>query len=73
MCERHNQFLTNMLHKIHDDVNCDYNVALAWPASEKNVLINHYGFSQAQLVLGRASNLPGTINKYLPALPDFIS
>ena len=31
-------------------------------------MINHNGFSSAQLVFGKASNLPSTINDYLPAL-----
>ena len=68
LCERHNQFLTNMLDKIRDDVKCDYDVALALAVSAKNALINHNGFSPAQLVFGKASNLPTTIKDYLPAL-----
>ena len=30
LCERHNQFLTNMFDKICDNVKCDCDVALAW-------------------------------------------
>ena len=64
LCERHDQVLTNTLDKIRDDVNCDYDVALAWTVSVKNVLINHNGFSPAQLVFGKASNLLSTINDH---------
>ena len=39
LCERHNQFLTNMLSKICDDVKGNYDVALAWAVSAKDVLI----------------------------------
>ena len=62
LCERHNQFLTNMLDKIHSDVKCDYDIALAWAVSAKNALINHNGFSPAQLVFGRNCNLPNAVN-----------
>ena len=72
LCKQHNQFLTNMLRKICDDVKCNYDVALAWVASAKNVLINHNGFSPTQLVFGKASNLPSTINKHLPVLESTI-
>ena len=69
LCKPHNQFLTNMLDKVCDDIKCDYDVALAWA---KNALINHNGFSPAQLVFGKASNLPSTINDHLPALKSTI-
>ena len=38
--------------------------------SAKNVLINHNDFSPAQLVFGKASNLPSTINDHLPAFTN---
>ena len=72
LCKHHNQFLTNMSGKICDDVKCDYDVALAWAVSAKNALINHNGFRPAQLVFGKASNLPSTINDHLPALESAI-
>ena len=70
--KHHNQFLTNMLGKIRDDVKCDYDIALAWAVSAKNALINQNDFSLAQLVFGKASNLPSTINNHLPALESAI-
>ena len=72
LCERHNQFLTNMLDKICDDVKYDYDVAIACVVSARNALINHNGFSPAQLVFGKASNLPGTNKNHLPALASTI-
>ena len=72
LCKQHNHFLTNMLDKIHDDVKCDYDVALAWAVNAKNALINHNGFCPAQLVFGKASNLPSTINDHLPAVESII-
>ena len=47
-----------------------FDTALALAVSAKNTLINHNGFSPAQLVFGRNSNLPNTINDllHLPAL-----
>ena len=38
--------------------------------SAKNVLINHNDFSPAQLVFGKASNLPSTINDHLSAFTN---
>ena len=49
LCERHNQTLTNMLNKIRDDVKCNNDTVLAWAVSAKNNLMNHNGFSHAQL------------------------
>ena len=72
LCERHNQFLTNMLDKICDDVKCDYDVAIACVVSAKNALINHNGFSPAQLVFEKASILSSTNKNHLPALASTI-
>ena len=47
-------------------------VALAWTVSAENALINHNGFSPAQLAFGKASYLPSTINDDLPALESTI-
>ena len=62
----------NMLDKIRDDVKCHYDVALAWAVSVKNVLVNQNGFISVQLVFGKASNLPSTINSHLPAFESTI-
>ena len=61
-----------MLDKICDDVKCDYDVTLVWTVSARNALINHNGFSPAELVFGKASDLPSTINDHLPALESTI-
>ena len=52
-----------------------FDTALALAVSAKNTLINHNGFSPAQLVFGRNSNLPNTINDllHLPALKTPVS
>ena len=68
LCKLHNQFITTILDKIHDDVKCDYDVALAWAVIGKNALNNHNGFSPGQLVFGKASNLSSTFNDHLPGL-----
>ena len=57
-----------MLNKIRDDVKCDYDTPLAWAVSAKNNLMNHNGFSPAQLFFGRNCNLPRILNNNLPAL-----
>lgn len=71
VCERHNQILTNIMLKIKDDVkSCNWHTALAWALSAKNSLLNSHGFSPAQLVFGRNTNLPSALNNKLPALED---
>ena len=57
-----------MLHKVYDDVKCDYVTPLAWAINTKNSLTNDNGFSPSQLVFGRNCNLPNTTNDILPAL-----
>ena len=47
LCERHSQFLTNMLDKILDNAKCDYDTALAWAVSAKNALINQLSPNKA--------------------------
>ena len=67
-CERHNQFITNMLHKICDDKKCSYETALAWAINAKNGLINNNRFSPGQLLFGHYCNLPNTLVNHIPAL-----
>ena len=67
-CERHNQFITNMLHKIRDDTKCCYKTALAWAINSKNGLIKNNGFSPAQLVFGCNYNLSNILVDHLLAL-----
>ena len=47
-----------MLDKIRDDSKCNYGFALAWAVSAKYALINHNGFSPAQLVFGKLTIYP---------------
>ena len=58
--DRHNQFITNMLHKIRDDTKCSYETGLAWAINSR--------FSSAQLVFGCNCNLPNTLVNHFPAL-----
>ena len=52
-----------MLCKIHDGMNCDYNVASEWVVSVKSSLINHNGSNPNQLVFEKnANNLKGRGN-----------
>ena len=70
--ERQNQTLTNILLKLKEDVNCDWETALAWAVSAKNSMINNNGFSPAQLVFANLmlilANIPSKFTAKLPAL-----
>ena len=66
--ERHNQMLTTMAQKIRTDMQCDWKTAVAWAVCAKNHLINHNGYSPAQLVFGESGLFPSIINDGLPAL-----
>ncbi len=67
-CERHNQFLTEMVEKIKDDVNCSWDTAVLWAVCAKNNLFNNHGFTPAQLVFGSNGNFPSVLTDGLPAL-----
>ena len=67
VCERHNQTLTTILLKIKDDIECEFETALAWAVSAKNSLSSNSGFSPAQLVFSRNTSLPNFIRNILPA------
>ena len=45
LIERHNQVLGNMLDRILGDLNCNFQIALAWCVNAKNSLQNVHGFS----------------------------
>lgn len=68
ICERHNAILSDILHKVRKDTDCDWETGLAWSVSAKNSLVNHNGFSPQQIMFGRQPNLPSVMNDKLPAL-----
>ena len=70
LCERQNQILTQMIHKVKDEQKCTWETALAWSVSAKNQLINNKGFSPAQLVYGQNGNFPSVSNSTLPGFED---
>ena len=72
-CERHNQFLTEMVVKIKDDVNCSWDTAVCWAVCAKNNLFNNHGFTPAQLVLGSNGKFPSVLTDDLPALDSNIN
>ena len=71
LCERHNQILTRMMELIMHDLNCTYDVALAWAVCAKNTMINVHGFSSAQLVFGKNATFASTVTSGLPGLESF--
>ena len=67
ICERGNSSIGELTVKVLEDVDCSPEVALQWAVNARNTLINIYGFSPQQLVLGRNSSLePFEVN--LPSL-----
>ena len=70
LVERHNQVLGNMLDRVLNDMNCPFDIALAWCVNAKNSLQNVHGFSPYQLVFGNNPVLPGPFTNRPPALED---
>ena len=68
LMERHNETLTEILHKVKADKHCDWETALYWALMAKNSLNNVHGYSSYQLVYGRNPNVPGVLTDKLPAL-----
>ena len=68
LLERHNQTLTNIMIKVKDEQNCDYETALAWALMAKNSLHSAHGYSSHQLVHGENPNLPSVLVDKPPAL-----
>ena len=58
ICERLNAIITEMLLKVKNYCQCDWETALAWAFSTKNCLINVNGFSLHQIVFGKNITLP---------------
>ena len=57
--------MTEILLKVKDDINCQWDTALAWALNAKNSSINVSGFSPHQLVFGKNVNLPSSMNDQL--------
>ena len=53
ICERHNAIITDIILKVKNDTNCDWETALAWAISAKNCFITVSGLSPHQIVLER--------------------
>ena len=68
LLERHNQTLTEIMHKVKTDKQCDWETALNWALMAKNALDNVHGYSSYQLVYGRNPNLPSVLTNKPPAL-----
>ena len=68
ICEWHNHILTETPLKIKEDVNCNWETALAWAINAKISLININGFSPYQLVFGGNVSLPSVFSDKVPAL-----
>ena len=66
--ERHNLTLANMLDKVLNESNCDFEIALAWCVNAKNSLANVHGFSPYQLAIGSNPQLPSILTDKEPAL-----
>ncbi|KAL6481141.1 hypothetical protein MHYP_G00092210 [Metynnis hypsauchen] len=68
LLERHNQTLTEILHKVKRENGCDWHTALDWALMAKNSMLNVHGYSPHQLVFGQNPNLPSVLIDKLPAL-----
>ena len=68
LVECHNQTISEMLNKVLEDTDCDFDIALAWCVNAKNSLDNCHGFSPYQLAIGRNPKLPALLHDKLPAL-----
>ena len=66
--ERHNAVINNMVDRILENVNCSFEVALAWALSAKNSPKNVFGYSPNQFVFGKNPNLPTVIGSEPPTL-----
>ena len=70
LVERHNQVLANMLDKVLNELNCHFDIALAWCVNAKNSLQNVHGFSPYQLVFSNNPVLPSPFTNRPPALEE---
>ena len=59
--------MTEILLNVKNDINCQWDTALAWALNAKNFFINVSGFSPHQLVFGKNINLPSAMNDQLSA------
>ena len=71
ICEGHNAIITEILLKVKEDSNCDWETALAWALSAKNSLINVIGFSLHQIVFGKNIKISSVyVNQLSTDLPE---
>ena len=68
MVERHHIVLAQTVLKTKEDMNCSWEVALAWGLNAKNSLQMFGGYSSYQLAMGRNPPLPNVVDDKLPAL-----
>ena len=68
MVERHHVVLAQTVLKTKEDMNCSWEVALAWGLNAKNSLQMFGGYSSYQLAMGRNPPLPNVVDDKLPAL-----
>ena len=60
--EQQDGILGEMVKKTIEDTHNNFEIALAWAISAKNILYNVHGFSPNQLVFSRNPNLPSFLN-----------
>ena len=70
LCERHNAVLADMLDKILEERECDFQTALCWAIHAKNSLANVHGFSPYQLAIGLTPRMPNVLSDSPPALEE---
>ena len=57
ICEKGNDAIGKLTTKIINDVGCSPEVGVNWAVNARNTLVNVYGYSPQQLVLGRNSSI----------------
>ena len=67
LVERHNLVISEMLDKVLEDSQCDFDIALSWCVNAKNSLQNVHGFSPFQLAFGTNPSLPAVMHDKPPA------
>ena len=68
LCVRHNHTLTEIIKKLRNSNDCDWDIALDWALMAKNTMQNVHGYSLHQLVFGQNPNLPSVLTDKPPAL-----
>ena len=68
LIEHHNLILSEMLNKVLENQNINFQLALAWCTNAKNSLTNVHQFSPFQLAIGQNPVLPSTSHDKPPVL-----